>query len=345
MRGTTLFVSFALVFVALAGCAGDAPVDEDKVTFDDLQLTATQDTGVIRGVVFDDAIRPLADATVTVSGNDIEDVFVTTATGTFGFQGLAAGTYFLKVEKPGFTTTQTSTEVIVGVAEPDMVKILLEGDPSSLPFVQVYQFDGFIECSFSLVVVGFAACSAAAIANDDFLREYTYTRAPNYLQSEMTWQSTQTLGDEMSLSFTDFSQAAQVRINATAGVSPVVVGVGPELIAEFGIGTNNTGVWRVFNDAVDETDVVPEEVIHDAWAGLYPTWNSTAPQEVKDEVGFLYSEDCIKYPALFDACLRMGGVGATIEQEFQVFTHAFYGFDPVPGWQFSVDGAPSVPTA
>lgn len=344
-RSVAILMTGLLAAVAMAGCTSDGEPANDESNLDGIDVTATQNTGVVRGVVVDAAIRPLAGAAVSLLLPDADPMKATSNdAGAFGFSDVPPGTYFVEAGKPGYITVRQSVEVVAGVDTPPAIKLLLESDPASLPFIEVYQWNGFIECSFSLVIVRFAACSG--VGNDNFLVEYPLSAAPDWVQSEMVWESTQALGDEMQLSITDFSGPVQVRINASAGPSPVLVTVNKTTAAEFGMGVNNTAVWRVFNDALDATDVVPAQEVQDVWAStLYPVYNSTAPQPVKDELDFLLTEECIKYPTLFDACLGAGGVGATIQQEFTVYTHVFYRFSPEPGWRFTADGDHPAPTA
>lgn len=335
--GRLAVVLLALSSVALSGCASDKVQKEEVYDFEEVEVDA--DTGLIRGVVVDAAVRPVAEAQVTVTSDLLDEPrsMASNSEGLFLFSKLPPGAYQVHAEKEGFLAGRMATDVQAGVETPPIVKILLELDPAALPYVQVYQWDGFIECSFSLLLVRFAACSG--VGNDHFLEEYTFEGPPSYIQSEMTWQSTQALGDEMQLSVTDASTGVQVQINASAGKSPVLLGINETQIQKFGLGVNNTPWWRVFNDAVDETDVAPDEEVQDAWGSVvYPVYNSTAPQEVKDEAYML--QECVKWPTLFDACMGAGGVGATIQQEFQVYTHAFYNFQPPVGWRFSVDGTP-----
>jgi hypothetical protein len=139
----------ALLFAALlAGCAGNGSpqgTSATEPTFDDLDLDATATTGVIRGIVVDDAIRPVAGAKVTLKGDAPRETTSTEA-GTFGFDSLAPGPYFLTVSKPGFSEAQASAEVVAGVAEPPIVKVLLNVDAANLPYFEAYVFSGFIEC-------------------------------------------------------------------------------------------------------------------------------------------------------------------------------------------------------
>src|SRR5687768_3515881 len=110
---TAVLFSCLLAGAVLAGCSGgsDPPAAEpEDAAFEQLALQATATTGVLRGVVVDEAIRPVSGATVTLSGTGTGTT-TTNAEGLFGFASLAPGPYFVQVEKPGFTSAQSSTEV------------------------------------------------------------------------------------------------------------------------------------------------------------------------------------------------------------------------------------------
>ncbi|HLF16932.1 MAG TPA: carboxypeptidase-like regulatory domain-containing protein [Candidatus Thermoplasmatota archaeon] len=348
----TALVAALLAFTLLAGCSNGGGSDSE-VDFSDLELEATPDTGIIRGIVFDPSIQPVGDATVTATGPDQQaHTATTTATGAFGFDGLAPGTYFVGAAKPGYISAAQNVEVMANVADPDVVKIRLEVDPATKPYIDTLQWDGFIECSFSLVAFRLAACDG--VGNDEFLQSYAFDQPPSWIQTEMVWDSTQSGGDEMQISVTDFSTDLQVRVNASAGPSPVYLTVNETQIQEFRYGVNNTYVLRVFNDAVDSTNIWPNQQIQDAYAasGFYGIYNGTPVQGVVGTaadtldipLGVIGTgaqdpfAECLKYPVLFDACFGLGGVGATIEQGFTVYTHVFYHTLPNPGWRFSADG-------
>ena len=42
-------------------------------------------------------------------------------------------------------------------------------------------------------------------------------------------------------------------------------------------------------------------------------------------------------------CIRFGGVGIAVDQQFTVFTNIFYGFEPGEDYDFLEDGAATVP--
>ncbi len=358
MRIQAVLIALLSAAVALAGCSGgEAPAPE--ADFQDIGLEATKETGVLRGVVFDAAVTPIPGVAVTAKGpGDETRTTETNEAGLFGLDGLAPGTWFVTAEKPGFVKAQTGVEVVAGVSDPPITKLLLERDPALAPYIQSLVFVGFIECSFSVVLLRAAACSG--VGNDQFLEEYTLDQPPAWLQSEMVWESTQSLGNEMQLSITDFSTDLQTRVNASAGPSPQYITVNETMAREFRFGVNNTVVLRVFNDAVDDTDVWPDEEAQGAYAssGFYGLYNGTPAQTAVGTaagvasipLGLLglsaqdpFAEECVKWPTLFDACMGMGGVGATLQQEFTIYTHAFYQFTPAPGWRFSEDGDHPLP--
>ncbi len=42
-------------------------------------------------------------------------------------------------------------------------------------------------------------------------------------------------------------------------------------------------------------------------------------------------------------CIK--GVGLTLSQDFEIFSHVTFHFTPPEGWQFTNDGAPIVPSS
>lgn len=313
MMYKTLLVALALLATAVAGCSdgGDAPAPVQEADFEDFQLEVTEQTGIIRGIVVDDAITPIEGVTISIEGLGMETT--TNANGAFGFDGLVAGDYFLKAEKAGWSSAQQSTTVQANVQEPPVVKILLSQDPSTAPFVELFEFNGFIECSFSLVAVGFAACSSAGTGNDVFMEEYQLEGTPDFAQSEMIWESTQALGDRMTLLYSGSGESALLENYGEAkGTSPLMVQADKETMEFYSVG-QGAPLWiRVFNAPVE----------------------GTAPP---DPVG---GDDCVDRPVL-GGCLT--GVGATLNQEFSVYTHLFHNMVPQDGWLFVEDGAPQMP--
>ena len=354
--GSPLVACLLVASTLLAGCSGGGggtPSGGPEPDFDDLGLEATATTGILRGVVVDEAIRPLPGALVsTVSLDGRTHNTTSTEDGAFGLDGLEPGAYFLKVTKPGFREAQVSADVVAGVREPPIVKVILLVDPSEVPYVSSFQYDAFVACSFTLVLLSFAACGLAAEqTNNAFLVNYTADKPPAWIQTEAMWESTQALGTSLSLSITDFSGDAQVTVNSTAGESPIFVSVNATEALRFNFTgpAENDIIIRLFSTAAEGTDLVPQEVVHEAWAANgYPLYNSTGLDPTLDGVfdgqGLEnpLGEECIRWVTLFAACMGAGGVGVVLQQKVTVFTHIFYGYEPPLGWRFS-DGAGAPP--
>lgn len=288
-------IACLLAAALLAGCADgsrDGP-SETGPTFDDLGLQATSSTGLIRGVVVDDAIRPVPGAHVALSGPATAEG-MTTEAGTFGFDALAPGTYFLTVSKPGYFQAQQSAEVVAGVAEPAVTKVLLQVDAANQPYVESYVFHGYIECSTpNLAACGLLNDVVALgggpenLTQDNSQVRYQLSRVPTWVQTEMVWTSTQALGGSMSLmySYGDCGQGFYCDHDVT-GTSPLLLTATPEDIAEIGLGEAEPELYiRVFTGPVDGDPV--------------------------------------------------GSLGLTFEQQFDYYTHVFYGYQPPEGWRFS----------
>ena len=153
MRIVPLLVIALLLAGSIAGCADNnngakkpesASLKEAEKAANDLDVQATDTTGVIRGVLVDDALRPLAGAAVQLQGGGNA---TTNEAGAFGFDGLEAGTYFLSASKDGYATIQQAVEVVAGNSNPDTVKVLLAAVARATPFVEALSAKMFISGS------------------------------------------------------------------------------------------------------------------------------------------------------------------------------------------------------
>jgi hypothetical protein len=194
-------VAALAITLLLAGCAAKPDAAPEPVAdFTDLDLAATATTGLIRGIVVDEAIRPVPDVKLTLQTEQGPREATSADDGAFGFDDLPGGTYFIQAAKPGFAPAQTSTDVVAGVAEPPVVKVLLVLDPGTRPFFEAYNWDGFIECSARAILLGVAACEG--VGNDDIAHDIDLTAGiPTFAQGELIWESTQALGDELSFNW------------------------------------------------------------------------------------------------------------------------------------------------
>jgi Carboxypeptidase regulatory-like domain len=189
-----------LVMALLAGCSSPPKGDQADTAlppadFTELDLAATATTGVIRGLVIDLAINPVSNASITLTPGDLTTR--SSATGTFGFDALEPGTYFLRVEKVGSNATQVSAEVVAGVAEPPITKVLLTRNPDTAPYFEALSTEGYMTCGVA-VVASSVGCdtSTAEQFGDDVYFLFEFTILPTWTQGELVWQQTQAAGGE-----------------------------------------------------------------------------------------------------------------------------------------------------
>jgi hypothetical protein len=297
-----------LVALALAGCS-DGGGGKDDPTFDELDLQVTDTTGLVRGVVVDDAIRPLANATVTLRQPEGRPDLTTRTpdTGIFAFDELPAGTYFLFVARLGYITAQTSADVVAGVREPEIIKVVLAPDRSFVaPFYEQFVFDGFIECSTGAAAGGgyayLSACSSSEelFPNDHFNDAQIVSGYPDWVQAEMVWESTQALSQSLAHNFhyPDGDETDGQKDLSVEGTSPLINTMDNATAKEylegldFEEGSNLTLRQRIFTRATDGTG-----------------------------------------PAL------------TLQQRFTVYVTIFYGYVPPTDWKFIESGEVPPPPA
>ena len=295
-------LAILIVSAALAGCADsatDAP--PETVDFSGIEAKSTATTGVIRGVVVDAAIVPVADVTVTLQGAG--DSTTTNENGVFAFSELEPATYFLSASKPGWTTVQQATVVVAGVAEPDAVRIQLEQDPGSTPYYSENYWQGFFTCSSAALQVCPAVNLVFELAGqdepleDEFLTTVPIDMPPQWINTELVWESTQATGSTLDFYLEKVSKSDGTDWSfqrSTVGESPILITVDADEAAGYSFGTANDMRHRVFPGGVTE-----------------------------DLPGAL--------------------VGAQINQEFEIFSHVFYNYQPPEGWRFTEDSTPPAP--
>lgn len=293
--------------VLLGGCAAQsASTDGSSTQASDVKVEATQTTGVIRGIVVDDAVRPLSNAVVTLTADGKLRSTNTTVTGGFGFQGLAPGTYFVKAHKLGYRDSQTSAEVKAGDSNPAITKVQLAQDAGTKPYYSVVAFKGFIVCTTSFVAVcgapnvvsnvllcpAFHVCQGN-VTDDRFGWDFYYEPNATMIQSELVWQSSQPFSTQLTLSMENIS------------------------------------------DCTADSDSYIELVTGDS-----PLHNVADAKEIATGT---IGGSCSIFHSIFSGDTAGTPAGVTINQDFRAFSHSFYHFTPPEGWTFSKDGDPPVP--
>jgi hypothetical protein len=152
MRG--ILAAGLLVCVVLAGCADDGSGGDETAStedFSDLGVEATDDTGVILGVVVDTSIRPIKDAEVTIVADGTNKTTTTDAEGRFAFGELAPGFYIVSAKHLLYAPAQTQAEVVAGEDQPRVTRLLLERLFAQDPYMgPPIKFEGFIQCGYEI---------------------------------------------------------------------------------------------------------------------------------------------------------------------------------------------------
>lgn len=136
-------VVWLAALLALAGCSeatdpAEPPGGGDEFAGADL-----------RGVVVDQSIAPIEGATVTLVATGAETT--TNEAGAFAFDGLEAGTYFLRAGHPFYSEAQVSAEVNPGASQ--VVKIQLTRVEFREPYTSQQEVKGFLFCSSNVAGV------------------------------------------------------------------------------------------------------------------------------------------------------------------------------------------------
>lgn len=219
-----------LLLPLLAGCASPQS-DTAGAAF-----AATATTGVIHGVVVDERIVPIVDATIHLTGNQANQSAASDAEGRFAFGGLAPGTYFLAATSLVHDAAQTSVTVVAGDPEPPVTSLQLSRRFQQDPYVEAWKYDGFIQCGYDLTFM------SSVCVNDytHFVGPYTCTecehlfdrRSTNFEASagwqtlvfEMTWIPTaQGTSPEMRGVVSHFPRSASHWYCSAAGADPVTI--------------------------------------------------------------------------------------------------------------------------
>jgi hypothetical protein len=296
-----------LVLTTLAGCA-DAPMEPEEESLGvDESLTATADTGVIRGVVVDASIVPVPGVTIALEGT--EQTTETGEDGAFGFSNVEPGVYFLQASKIGWVTTQTSTSVVAGVEKPPAVRVQMVPDPENTPYYLSFNFKGHMGCSLSYI----ALCGLPVVdeaTNDKFLAQFPVDAPPQFATIEAIWKGTQPTGNQMNLNFGGTPAGPGTTFNTSQGPSPLYSSGNETQLAEMNIGSGEDLIGRMF-----------------AW--------EAEGTGIDDHTG-----QCV--PVVLTTYCQ--GPGVALQQDFEFFVHTFYLFEPSEEWRFSVDGDPIPPS-
>lgn len=299
----------------LAGCSdAKAPVEDDP--FDD--INTSKDKGIIRGIVIDPSITPVADATITLKGTDTQTR--SNEEGAFVFTDLEPGPYFLDVSKTGFESVQASANVEAGVAKPPIIKVQMEPAPELVPFALPATYTGWIACE-SLIGIYLQPCDAGTGVfqepdNAFFLPGAD--RPTDAIQVEVVWQPQQAVGE---------------RLTQTLGSCD-----GGEYCSPFADENFLCQNWGPSTLWCRVTALGGEG--NGYFAGAEGLETQGHGKGTGTGVSVHLGADC---SLCADPVAPSVGVGIVFEQEVTAYLWSFYNFEPDADWLFVEDGDPVPP--
>jgi hypothetical protein len=221
-------LALAVMASVLSGCSGGADGDqpatikEAEQAAQDLAVEATATTGVIRGFVVDEALAPLAGASVTLpDGRNT----TTSEAGAFAFADLDAGTYFLQASLDGYVEVQQSVDVVAGVDAPEAVRILLARIPQATPFVEMLSAKIHLTGAVWATVPGVFGGGVSIgnlIGEGNYVFRSDITPGGTIAQTELVWEATQPLGEIGAGCGGTFDGDEEVQTACFEGASPIV---------------------------------------------------------------------------------------------------------------------------
>ncbi len=252
-----VWVALAMVVVLVAGCS-DKPDAQSQATGDeqaptDYGVEATSTTGVIRGYVVDEAIRPLANVSVTLVA--LNKTKATGDDGAFGFDGLEPGTYFIAASKQGYHSVQTSTEVVAGESEPPIVKVNLVAVPGQQPYVEAFSTQAYITCGVAVVATSVGCSTFPDVGRqlgDNVYFPFEFTQLPKWTQGELVWEQTQPAGGAMIWEIVDPNYPGTPQPHTgyrETAASPALAYINTTLLEEnqeWVVGDGNGVLYRIF---------------------------------------------------------------------------------------------------
>lgn len=332
VRATIAILALALLAPALAGCLGVGG-DDDGSGSDGLDTKSraevTSDEGGIEGVVTDPAVQAVEEASVS-----LEELGVSTTTqddGSFAFSNVQPGAYTLNITKDGFIPTERSIEVDAGTVA--TVEVVLTHQPTTTPYMQQFEFKGFMECSAG--VAGGAFILSSNVCSEGPLGDATNTETvftheiqPNPWQivTEVDWEPATPISDRFWLSAETigFSNAWKVAYTNVQETAPIVSVTDRQDLTN--IARNFTAICEGEEDPETTSNQASDAYCNhdpiDAGAEIYV--------EVSAQSG---GQTTVNTPdPLFPV-----GVGASVQQDFTIFQTVFYNAPACEGYSIIED--------
>lgn len=326
-----LLPALLFVGVAFAGCADESAPSQacEDDPFGCEGPGATDSTGLIRGVVVDDAIVPLANVTITIyRGADVVAAIQSDPQGRFIWPDLEPGTYRIEATRPGHETAVAHATVEAGEDRPPVVRLVLTRIPGFEPFYNQFTWAGYIQCNTTYanlcLIINYYpdfVLGTGPVTDDEsyytFYEEFVDVRKhPTHTQVETAWDSTQLLGENLVIRYQG-DRPDTLLIDCPYGPGGSVDSPSPQTFVINASKAREMGLGAASEDDDPDDNCDPTEA-----NGLGMEFFAG------DTVG-----QCQDVPAV--GCHPR--IGVALEQRTETFVHAFYDYAPPEDWRF-VDG-------
>lgn len=307
-------MAFALAAVLLAGCIGaDEDAEEDIEAQERAEVT--EDTGGIEGTVTNAAVEAVPEATVTLE--ETGESTQTAADGSFAFSEIMPGTYTLTFEAEGFLSTEQEVSVVAN--EVTVLDVVLTEEPDLTPYLQQFEYTGFIECSVGAAtgthIASLSPCGYTGATNHQTVFVHEIEPDPWQIVTEVDWDPGTPLSDRfwMNSETNGFNNAWNVAYASTQETPPIVYNTGRERL---------TTIVQNF-EAICEGEMDPSLYSNqydnpEAYCGHNPIENGA---EIDVSVSVQTADTAtVSTPGPLGSI----GIGLGIQQDFTVYQSVFY---------------------
>lgn len=196
-------VTLLLLLAAFAGCLGSSNSDAGDSASASVSPEApvaaefSQTTGAIEGILTDDALLPVPNATVYLEesskGGPVIANATTTTSGAFAFSFVEPGTYRLRIQATNYQESSTLVQVQSGAKT--QVHLSLTSEPGKNPYTLLYIRNGIWRCSFAWVIqsqgCGFYGVSTDPVTGKNVAGfKYDVPVSHQVIVVETTWKDT-----------------------------------------------------------------------------------------------------------------------------------------------------------
>lgn len=189
-----------LLTALLAGClGGDDPVQ--NANDDDDEAEHTDETGAVEGRILTVDLNEVADASVSlIEGSELVADTRTKEDGRYTLSNIEPGEYRLQVSGACCREGVQGIEVVAGetVTADMQLEPFTEAD-LEIPFVEEFEWNGFLSCGVTAVVITGEPCSLFDDASD-FLHRFELKEGLSTVMIGMIWDATGgALGEELAI--------------------------------------------------------------------------------------------------------------------------------------------------